>query len=288
MRSFIIATISATLFMLVACDSTTHQTNETGKENANSKNPLEAKGIRERIVENHFKFIPSGKGPFPTIIAIPGCSGIALPNPEAEAKHPILNEDDRLFRRHYLRMAERFRNESFAVLLIHIHRAEGLVKACGGEIESERIAEYINESVAWAKGLNLVDKTRIHVVGWSMGGGGTLAWFGDNRSESGFVRSVVSVYPGCSDLKPLTNQIPLLLLLGGSDDIADPSVCENLVAASKSKPMVTVRRYPGARHGYDISDAPPVMDIGNGMSIGYQKKAAEESWREILVFLSKH
>ena len=247
---------------------------------------LTAEGLREQIVEHHFQFIPSGDGPFPTLIAIPGCSGIAFPDPAAEAGHPDLREDDRLFRRHYLRMGERLRAEGFAVLLIHVHGAEGLVKACAGEISGERIAEYIDEAVAWAKNLDFVDDIRIHVIGWSMGGGGALAWLHGDRSQAGTVRSVVAVYPACAGREPLTNRIPLLMLLGGADDITDPAVCEGLVAASRTEPMITVRRYPGARHGFDIADAPPVLDIGNGMTIGHQRTAAEAAWREILAFLS--
>ena len=40
--------------------------------------------IRERIVRNHFEFVPPGEGPFPTLIAIPGCSGIAFGDPAME------------------------------------------------------------------------------------------------------------------------------------------------------------------------------------------------------------
>jgi len=29
--------------------------------------------LRETIVKNHLEFCPSGNGPFPTLIAIPGC-----------------------------------------------------------------------------------------------------------------------------------------------------------------------------------------------------------------------
>lgn len=244
-------------------------------------------GLRERIIENHFEFIPSGDGPFPTLIAIPGCSGIAFQDPTDEATHPDLREDDRLFRRHYPRAAERFRTEGFAVLLVHVQGAEGLVKACDGEIQGERIADYINESVAWAAGLDFVDATRIHVIGWSMGGWGVLAWLHGPRTQARAVQSAIAVYPGCFDREPLTNRVPLLLLVGDADDIADPSICEELVAKSTTKPMITVHSYPGARHGFDISDAPPVLDIGNGMTIGFQQSAAEAAWREILAFLSE-
>lgn len=249
--------------------------------------PAEAQSgsVRERLASNYLKFVPSGEGPFPTIVAIPGCSGVAFPDPKSEREHPDLQEDDRLFRSHYLQMSENLRAEGFAVLLIHVHGGEGLLTACRGEIGAERIAEYINESVVLAKTLDFVDTSRIHVIGWSMGGGGVLAWLHGPRSESETVRSVVSIYPGCSNRSPLTIQIPLLLLLGDSDDIADPVLCRNLVEVSKTKSLVKVRNFAGARHGFDIEDAPPVLKIGGGMTIGYQKAAAEASWREVLTFL---
>lgn len=247
----------------------------------------EAQSLRQLIVQNHLEYIPSGEGPFSTLIAIPGCSGIAFSDPREEERHPKLNQDDRLFRRHYPTMAERLRVEGFAVLLIDVHRAQGVVTACAGEIGAERIAEYIDEAVAWARQLEFVDSTQIHVVGWSMGGWGALAWLHGPRRQSDLVRSVVLVYPDCSGREPLTNPVPSLLLLGGADDIADPAVCENLVAASETKATVTTRRYSGARHGFDIEGAPAVLEIGSGMTIGFQQVAADAAWREIVQFLRR-
>lgn len=241
--------------------------------------------LRERIVQHHFQFLPSGPGPFPTLVAVPGCSGIAFPDGGREANHPDLREDDRLFRAHYPRTANALRDEGFAVLLIHVHGAEGLVTACNGEIPSERIASYIDEALAWASGLDFVDPTQLHLIGWSMGGRGVLTWLHGDRRETETVRSAIAVYAACSNQEPLTNRVPLLMLLGGADDIADPSQCEDLVARSRTRPLISVRNYPGARHGYDIIDAPSVLEIGNGMTIGYQQAAAEATWREILAFL---
>ena len=250
---------------------------------------LSAQGpeLRDRIIENHLRFVPLGPGPFPTLIAIPGCSGIAFSDPIQEANHPALREDDRLFRGHYPHAAERLRREGFAVLLIHVHAAEGLVTACGGEISGDRLAAYIDESVSWAEGLDFVDQSRIHVIGWSMGGRGVLAWLHGPRSGTAVVRSAIAVYAGCGGQEPLLNPVPLLMLLGGADDIAVPSECEELVAQSDTRPMITVRSYPGARHGYDIEGAPPVLEIGNGLTIGYQQAAAEATWREIFAFLGQ-
>lgn len=71
----------------------------------------------------------------------------------------------------------------------------------------------------------------------------------------------------------------LLKLLGGADDITDALLCEDLVAASPTRSLITVRRYTGARHGVDIVEAPPVLEIGGGMTIGHQPEAAEAAWR---------
>jgi dienelactone hydrolase len=246
----------------------------------------QASDLRDRIVANHFEFIPSGDGPFPTLIAIPGCSGIAFQDPVAEATNPDIRDDDRLFRNHYPRTAERLRAEGFAVLLVHVHSAEGLVTACDGQIQTERIAEYITEAVAWAAALDFVDSAKIHVIGWSMGGRGVLTWLNTPQSRTTPVRSVIGVYAGCSDQERVTTHVPLLLLLGSADDIADSRTCEALVDQSPTGSQITVHVYPGARHGFDVPEAPAILDIGSGMTIGYQQAAAEAAWLEIVTFLN--
>ena len=242
--------------------------------------------LRDQIVGNHYAYIPSGGGQFVTLIAMPGCSGISSDDLAAEESNPEIHEDDLLFRRHYRVTAERLKEQGFVVLLINIHTAEGVLTACRGEIKTERIAEYINEAVAWARDLPYVDPHNINVIGWSMGGGGVLKWLHGPRSEAANVRSAIAVYPACGEHTDLTVSMPILILLGGSDDIAKPSNCESLVDSVATKQQIRVRNYPGARHGFDIADAPPVLDIGNGMTIGYQKEAADASWIEILQFLA--
>ena len=52
-----------------------------------SAHPLAAtaEGLRERIVRNHFEYVPQGAGPHPTLIVVPGCSGVAFSAPDQEA-----------------------------------------------------------------------------------------------------------------------------------------------------------------------------------------------------------
>lgn len=170
---------------------------------------------------------------------------------------------------------------------MNIHSAEGLLTACAGEIDGERIAAYINESIAWAKGLSFVDPKNLHLIGWSMGGGGTLAWLHGPRSEATSVRSVTAVYPGCFDREPLNVAVPLLVLLGDADDIADPSLCDTLIESSPTMGLIMERHYPGARHGFDVQGAPPLLDIGNDLTVGYQETAADAAWKELLAFISR-
>ena len=241
--------------------------------------------LQARIAENHRLFAPSGKGPFTTILAVPGCSRIARQSADAEEAITQLTEDDRLFRGHYPRFAKRLSDEGFAVYLIDILTAEGLVKACAEPVPAHRIAEYIDATITWLKARPDVDSSAIHVVGFSMGGWGSLAWLNGPRNEASSVQSVTTVYPGCFDRQPLNIAIPVLMLLGDADDIADPSLCDALVETSPIKDLITVRHYPGARHGFDIQGAPSVLDIGNGMTVGYQKAAADAAWEELVDFI---
>ena len=241
--------------------------------------------LQNLIADNHRAYVPSKIGPFPTVVVIPGCSGIALESSEAEARITQLKEDDLLFRAHYLRFAKRLNNEGFAVYLIDILASEGLITACVDFVAAERIAQYIDAAIAWVKTRASVDASDIHLLGFSMGGKGSLAWLHGPRSEVASVQSVTTVYPQCRDREPLNIAIPVLMLLGDSDDIADPVLCDTLADSSPIKGLITVRHFPGARHGFDIQGAPAVLDIGNGMTVGYQEAAAHGAWKALNAFI---
>lgn len=242
--------------------------------------------LRDEIEEHHFAFVPDGDSRFRTVIIAPGCSGIASEDQDWEKSNPKLRQGDLLFRSHYRRVAEAYKSEGYATFLIDIHSAEGVLTACAGEISSGRVAEYIDGAIGWAIEHPNVQPDGIHLVGYSMGGRGVLEWLKGPRSNSEAVLSAVAVYPGCAEQPDMTIDIPVLALLGGADDIADPDVCEEFFENVSIRDQISVVRYPGARHGFDIDGAPPVVESGNGRTIGYQREAAEASWRAILGFLS--
>lgn len=245
---------------------------------------LTAQAVDDRLRENHRWYLSSTDEKLPTVVAIPGCSGVSLNSPQSDQGRPG-HLDDVLFRLHYPSMAERLRDRGFAVLLVDLLNAEGVVNACSGEIPAPTIAHYITAAINLARNQAFVDGSRIFVLGWSMGGGGLVAWLSDAGIAQSRVRGAIAVYPGCGGREPIEADIPLLMLLGSADDIAEPEECEELVARSPSRHLITVKSYEGARHGFDIEDAPEVLDIGNGMTVGYQKHAAEAAWQETLAFL---
>jgi dienelactone hydrolase len=242
--------------------------------------------LREEIEEHHFAYVPDGDGRFRTVIIAPGCSGIASEDQDWEKSNPELRQGDLLFRSHYRKVAEAYKSEGYATFLIDVHSAEGVLTACTGEISAERVAEYIDGAIGWAIDHPKVQADSIHLVGYSMGGRGVLAWLKGPRSQSEAVSSAVAVYPGCAEHTEMTIDVPVLALLGGADDIADPDVCEEVFEDVSISDQISVLRYPGARHGFDIAGAPAVVDEGNGKTIGYQQEAAEASWQAILEFLS--
>jgi dienelactone hydrolase len=237
------------------------------------------------IGAHHRVYLPSGDGPFPVVIAIPGCSGVSLQGSETDEGRPD-DEADRLFRRHYARMAELLRDAGFAVLLVDYLTAEGVDNTCSGEISHERVGEYVAVSLGFVRSLPRVDPSRIYVMGWSHGGAGVIAWLQGLANEPPSpVAGAVAVYPGCGTRGPWVSRVPVLLLLGEADDITPSERCDEILERLPESTTVSVRRYPGARHGFDFTEGPEVLSIGGGMTVGRNPTAGEAAWKEIFAFL---
>ncbi len=245
---------------------------------------INAQGLQSRIETNHKIYIPKGNGPFPVVIAIAGCSGVSLNGPETDAGRPG-DEGDWLFRRHYPRMAQRLQEEGVMVFLIDYLTAEGVSNTCRGEIPPERVGEYIKEVISFIKKNPKADTTRINVIGWSHGGSGVLEWLSSLEEEPIGVQSAITVYPGCSTSSPWESTLPVLMILGEEDDIARPKVCKNLIESLSNQTNVKVLSYPNARHGFDFTEGPIELSVGNGLTVGRNQEAGNKAWQEIFAFL---
>ena len=239
------------------------------------------------IEANHKVFVPQGDGPFPVIIAMPGCSGVSLNGPETDAGRPGM-EDDVLFRKHYPYMAKKLQNEGYLVFLMDYLSAENVINTCGGEIPHERVAEYVNAAIGYIKTLPEADVSRIHIVGWSYGGVGVLKWLSNLETDPIGVQSVITIYPGCGGYYSWKSSIPVLMLLGEADDIAPYKQCIDLVNSLPEQTNVKIKTYPNARHGFDMPEGPELLPIGHGMTVGRNEQAGKDAWQEMLSFLGKH
>jgi dienelactone hydrolase len=248
---------------------------------------LSAQDLQLKIESNHKVYMPEGKGPFPVVISIPGCSGVSLNGPETDQGRPE-DEGDRLFRRHYPRMAVMLQEAGYMVLLIDYLTAEGVLNTCGWEIHPKRVGKYIKEAISFVKTITKVDTSRINVIGWSHGGSGVLSWLTNLEGEPKGVQSAIAVYPNCRASGPWKSTLPILIILGEADDIALPNVCNDLIQSLPNQTNVQVKSYPEARHGFDLTEGPTLLSVGNGLTIGRNPKAGKDAWKEIIKFLKKN
>ncbi len=121
-----------------------------------------------------------------------------------------------------------------------------------------------------------------------MGGAGILAALETIPTNTTPFRSAVVFYPGCGNAKIWNTKVPVLLLLGGADDIAAPETCRNFAAALPNEKFVEVHEYADARHGFDVEEAPSVMSTGRGTTVSYSEAASKAAWSRALVFMKSY
>lgn len=250
--------------------------------------PASGQPLGESLTAHQRVFYPEGDGQFPAVVAVPGCSGVSLDGTGTDEGRPG-DEADRLFRRHYARMATRLVEAGFAVILVDYLSAEGVANTCGGEISHQRVGEYVGASLDYARTLARVDASRLSVIGWSHGGAGVIAWLqtlegpGDSTAAG-----AIAVYPECLSRGPWSAGIPVLILLAEADDIALPERCDAILGRLPDGTNLQVERYVGARHGFDFTEGPEVLSIGGGMTVGRNQAQGDRAWREIFAFLRSH
>ena len=236
-------------------------------------------------VPSHLRvFTPEGSGPFPTIVAVPGCSGVSYET-ATDAGGGLVGDPE--FRRHYPRMARRLRDGGFLVFLVDYLTAHGVVNACNGEISFAEVGKYVRVATQVASEYPPADPTRLFLLGWSRGGGGVLAALADPLALAIPLAGTITVYPGCEELAPWERGHRVLMLLAESDDIAPPGVCRGLVARVADDRNIVVRGYAGARHGFDVPELASVVGLGGGFTLGFDSVASVDAWREVVDWLGQ-
>jgi dienelactone hydrolase len=207
---------------------------------------------------------PSGAAPHPAVLLVPGCSGFAAVN-------GVNLFDER---------AGELQAAGYVVVLVDYL---GRFSNCG-HVSHAQVGEDILEAAAWTRAQAGVDPDRISVIGWSYGGGGVLAALRAMASGAPMFAKAVMYYPDCRGEEPWSvASVSALMLMGASDDVARPAVCDPVVEGAPPNTLRAVS-YPDAVHGFDVRGLPERTKYPFGM-LGYNAEAANASWTSVLDFL---
>jgi dienelactone hydrolase len=243
---------------------------------------------------------PDGAGPFPAIVVMHDCSGLG---PRSSGSPG--------------RWAKELVAKGYVVILPDSFTPRGHPGGIcteppqqrhPGVVPSKR-AEDAYATLAWLRTRpDLVDATRIGIMGGSHGGASTLATMALTKASAspgtGFI-SGVALYPACAAnygawRMDMTGRYetakPLLILIGELDDWTPAVNCRNLADSAQSAGQpVTLKVYPGAHHSFDspyperysAARVNPNAPGRRGATTGGQAEAWADSIREVIGFFAR-
>jgi dienelactone hydrolase len=195
---------------------------------------------------------PDGDGPFPVVIALHGCGGLAGPSEPVQPR--------------YRDWAEQLLKTGHAVLLPDSYGSRELGPQCHAHERSvlarrERVSD-IMASRQWLQQQRWVERDRISLLGWA-NGASALLWAVRPQSSSRKLepdfRSAIAFYPDCRISSGLgwSARVPTLLLIGARDDISSPPACRQMVDGARGRSaLARIVVYPGAEHDFDRANFP--------------------------------
>jgi dienelactone hydrolase len=216
---------------------------------------------------------PAGEGPFPAVVLAPGCGGF-----HDEYSPPV-------FDKYRKRLVE----DGFAVINVDFTKAHDIpacANANGFLITSEDYARDILAAVTDLAKNSSIDPARIHLIGWSFGGGASFSALALAERESVRINSVVAFFPFCKGALAWKRPTPVLTFVGLADKIAPLAQCKEVVKSALDNKSMRVVEYPDALHSFDQFTVPSPITGPYG-TFGYNEKAATQSWSELEAFLKK-
>jgi dienelactone hydrolase len=195
---------------------------------------------------------PEGDGPFPVVIALHGCGGLAGHSEPVQPR--------------YRDWAEQLLKGGNAVLLPDSFGSRELGPQCRVRervvhARSDRVAD-IMASRQWLVEQPWAARDRISLLGWAHGAS-ALLWavrpqLSARNVEPDF-RSAVAFYPDCRISSGLgwSARVPTLLLIGAKDDVSSPPACRQMVEGARGRSaLARIVVYPGAYHDFDRANFP--------------------------------
>ena len=235
--------------------------------------PLKLNGDTVSVVRSNqagILLLPDGNPPFPAVVLMHGCGGVTQ-NMQVWAK--------------------RLRGWGYASLILDSFEQRGIDNVCnhGNQFPGRERAKDAFAAGAYLRTRADIDPAHIGLIGFSHGGITALAASVQNRVNAYSAQpfaAVVAYYPGCPAVAPqLANDVQILI--GAADDWTPAERCSNWLPlydkTTAHKPLLKI--YPGAVHAFDAR-AP--MRVYFGHKLGYDAKAAEDSFKVTRQFLDSH
>ena len=235
---------------------------------------------------------PDGNGPFPTVIALHGCDGLA------GRSEPVLPR--------YRDWAEHLLKAGNAVLLPDSYGSRDLGPQCHINVRErrvharrERVAD-IMASRQWLVQQPWAARDRISLLGWA-NGASALLWavrpqYFSRGIEPDF-RTAIAFYPDCrvSAVLGWSARVPTLLLIGAKDDVASPPACRQMIDGARGRSaLARIVVYPGAYHDFDRANLPLNTAAGSSDSalpehghLGTDPEARADSQKRVAEWLAR-
>jgi dienelactone hydrolase len=235
-------------------------------------------------------FKPDGEGPFPTVIALHSCGGLA------GHSEPVLPR--------YRDWAERFVKDGKAMLLPDSYGSRGLGPQCRVKerrlsVRRERVADIV-AARQWLTQQGWVAQDRISLIGWA-NGASALLWAvrpqNSSRSREPDFRSAIAFYPDCRISAGLgwSARVPTLLLIGAKDDVSSPPACRQMIDGARGRSaLARIVVYPGAYHDFDRANLPVHAIAENSDAglperghVGSDPEARADSQKQVAEWLAR-
>jgi dienelactone hydrolase len=233
---------------------------------------------------------PDGDGPFPVVIALHGCGGLAGHSEPVQPR--------------YRDWAEQLLRGGKAVLLPDSYGSRELGPQCRIKerqvrARRERVAD-IMASRQWLVQQPWAARDRISLLGWA-NGASALLWavrpqLSSHHVEPDF-RSAIAFYPDCRISSGLgwSARVPTLLLIGAKDDVSSPPACRQMVDGARGRSaLARIVVYPGAYHDFDRESFPlhaiagtPDAALPDHGHLGTDPEARADSQKRVAEWLAR-
>ena len=171
------------------------------------------------------------------------------------------------WRKHHFDYLNMYQEQGYATFQLNSFKSRGITSTVGSQDEVTIAAVILDAYRALEKLAKhpKIDKDKVALTGWSLGGGVTLfaGWMPLKEAITDQVSFAahLAFYPPCF-INPENlsfTKVPIHILIGEADNWTPAKPCLDLVEKLSDKTNISITSYPDAHHGFD-SEEPVVWN----------------------------